>query len=131
VALVRGLIEVTDKLDKSHKVLLKPNEKLVFSTNPAKGHANFMVFSLAENALLTNTKWIADTLVFRKEKLKDLALRMEKKYDLKIEVHSELLKEKRFSGTFTDETIHQALEALKLSYPLTYTINNRLVIIKD
>ncbi len=131
VALVRGLIEVTDKLDKSHKVLLKPNEKLVFSTNPAKGKPNFMVFSLASSALLTNTKWIADTLVFRKERLKDLALRMEKKYDLNIEIHSELLKEKRFSGTFTDETIHQALDALKLSYPLTYTINNRLVVIKD
>ncbi len=131
VALVRGLIEVTDKLDKNHKVLLKPNEKLVFSANPAKGHANFMVFSLASNTLSANTKWIADTLVFRKEKLKDLAMRMEKKYDLKIEVHSELLKEKRFSGTFTDETIDQALAALKQSYPLTYTINNRLVVIKD
>ena len=56
---------------------------------------------------------------------------MEKKYDMKIEVQSEQLREKRFSGTFTNETIQQALEALKLSYPLTYTISNRLVVIKD
>ena len=41
------------------------------------------------------------------------------------------LKEKRFSGTFTNETIYQALAALKLSYPLSYAITNRLVIIKD
>jgi len=132
VALVRGLIEVTDKLDNSHKVLLKPNEKLIFSTTNSGKHQNdFTVLSLASRVLLSDTKWIADTLVFRKEKLKDLVLRMEKKYDLKIEVQSEQLKEKRFSGTFTNETIHQALTALKLSYPLTYTINNRLVVIKD
>lgn len=132
VALVRGLIQVTNKLDSRHKVLLQPNEKLIVSaTSTAQKHNGFVVLSLAPKVLLSDTKWIADTLVFRKEKLKDLTLRMEKKYDLKIEIRSEQLKEKRFSGAFINETIHQALEALKLSYPLTYTINNRLVVIKD
>ncbi len=132
VALVRGLIQVTDKLHSSHKVLLKPNEKLIVSAFPTTANQdNFVVLSLASKIVLNDTKWITDTLVFSKEKLKDLTLRMEKKYDLKIEIRSEQLKEKRFSGTFTNETIHQALEALKLSYPLTYTINNRLVVIKD
>lgn len=80
---------------------------------------------------LKEIKQTDDTLIFRKEKLKDLAIRMEKKYQLKIEIQSEQLKEKRFSGTFSTETIQQALEALKLSYPLTYTISNGLVTIKD
>ncbi|SFH40050.1 FecR family protein [Pedobacter insulae] len=131
VALVRGLIQVTDKLDSNHKILLKPNEKLIFSATENKAQNNFMVLAMASQVLLGDTKWVADTLVFRKEKLKDLVLRMEKKYDLNIEIQSEQLKEKRFSGTFTNETIHQALAALKLSYPLTYTINKRLVVIKD
>ena len=131
VALVRGLIQVTDKLDSRHKVLLKPNEKLSISAHKTPESDNFIVVALDPKTLLSNTKWIADTLIFRKEKLKDLVVRMEKKYDLKIEVRSEQLKEKKFSGTFTTETIHQALEALKLSYPLTFTINNRLVVIKD
>jgi transmembrane sensor len=131
VALVRGLIQVTDQLDSRHKVLLKPNEKLIVSAHATADLANFTVVTLDSKKMLSNTKWIADTLVFRKEKLKDLVVRMERKYDLKIEVRSEQLKEKKFSGTFTTETIHQALEALKLSYPLTFTINNRLVVIKD
>ncbi|UKT63049.1 FecR domain-containing protein [Pedobacter mucosus] len=63
--------------------------------------------------------------------ISNLASKLEKKYDVKIEIRSEALKEKRFSGTFTNETIHQALEALKLSYPLTYTVNQRLITIKD
>jgi transmembrane sensor len=132
VALVRGLIQVTDKLDSRHKVLLRPNEKLlVLATQTGIDQDDFVVLSMNPKVLLHDTKWIADTLTFRKEKLKDLAVRMEKKYDLKIDIQSEQLREKRFSGTFTNETIHQALEALKLSYPLTYTISSRLVVIKD
>jgi transmembrane sensor len=132
VALIRGLIQVTDRLDSKHKVLLKPNEKLIFSNSPSNGSQNnFQIMPLKLSILLKETNWTSDTLVFHKEKLKDLAVRMEKKYDLKIEVQSEQLREKRFSGTFTNETIQQALAALKLSYPLTYTISNRLVVIKD
>lgn len=131
VALVRGLIQVTDRLDSKRTVLLHPNEKFTLnSTNHNKEH-HFLVRAIEKEALLNDTKWIADTLTFNKEKLVTLAVRMEKKYDLKITIESEKLKEKRFSGTFINENIQQALEALKLSYPLTYTINNKLVVIKD
>jgi transmembrane sensor len=132
VALIRGAIEVTDKLDKQHKVLLRPNEKLVFSNNSSNGDQNkFLVKLVGPSMLLKDTKWVSDTLIFNKEKLEDLIVRMEKKYEIKIEIQSDRLKDKRFSGTFINETIHQALAALKLSYPLTYTINDRLVVIKD
>ncbi len=131
VALVRGLIQVTDRLNHKRRVLLHPNEKLTFNNSKNVEQHNFLVKQVKTEILWNDTKWIADTLTFNKEKLKDLALRMEKKFDLKIEIQSEKLKEKRFSGTFINENIQQALEAIKLSYPLTYTINNRLVIIKD
>ncbi|MDQ8005901.1 MAG: DUF4974 domain-containing protein [Pedobacter sp.] len=130
VALVRGAIAVTDRKNTKNSVLLKPNDKLFFFNQSAiKG--SFNITALKPELILNEASWTADTLVFNKEKLVDLVLRLEKKYDLKIEIRSEKLKERRFSGTFTTETIHQALEALKLSYPLTYTITNRLVIIKD
>ncbi|MEJ7779016.1 MAG: DUF4974 domain-containing protein [Daejeonella sp.] len=128
---LRGLIQVSDRLDSKRKVLLHPNEKLIFNNSQNIGQNKFLVRSMKSGALLNDTKWIADTLIFNKEKLRDLTVRMEIKYDLKIEIYSEKLKDKRFSGTFTNENIQQALEALKLSYPLTYTINNRLVVIKD
>ena len=128
VALIRGSIQVTNRLNKNDKVLLKPNEKLIFLNRAIKGNQNsFLVVPMDTKASFGTS----DTLLFYKEKLKDLVLRMEKKYDLKIEIQSEQLKGKRFSGTFTDETIQQALEALQLSYPLTYTINGKLIVIKD
>jgi transmembrane sensor len=132
VALVRGLIEVTNRLDRNYKAVLKPNDKLVFEENSSiEATKHFSVEPVDSKVLFGMTRWTADTLQFQKEKLKDLAIRMEKKYGMKIQVSSVQLKEKRFSGTFIDETIHQALEALKLSYPFNYTISNRSVLIKD
>jgi len=131
VALVRGSIAVTDRENAKNTVLLKPNDKLFFSSKLAQSENAFQIVRLNPIVLLKDANWAADTLSFNKEKLRDLAFKLEKKYDVKIEIRSEVLKEKRFSGTFTTETIHQALEALKLSYPLTYTVNQRMVIIKD
>ncbi|MFD0941078.1 FecR family protein [Pedobacter boryungensis] len=132
VALIRGLIQVSHTSDSENMVLLKPNQKLIIPNASANGaHSKFIIEPINSLALLNETKWTSDTLIFKKEKLKDLALQLEKKYELKIEIQSAQLKERRFSGTFTTETIKQVLEALKLSYPLTYTISNKLVIIKD
>ncbi|MGF1924809.1 MAG: FecR family protein, partial [Bacteroidia bacterium] len=131
VAMVRGEIAVADKDDRNKKVKLVANQILTFSKSTLKGTDHFQLLSVAPTTILKETKWRVDTLVFRKEKLKDLAIKLEKKYDLTIQIQSEQLKEKRFSGVFTTETVQQALEALKLSYPLTYTISNRLVIIND
>jgi transmembrane sensor len=132
VALIRGLIQVSHTADPKNSVLLKPNQKLTIPNAVVNGTASkFTIEPINPLALLNETKWTSDTLIFRKEKLKDLAIQLEKKYELKIEIQSAQLKERRFSGTFTTETIKQALDALKLSYPLTYTISNKLVIIKD
>lgn len=131
VALVRGLIQITNRSDIAHKVLLHPNEQLILNNSKNKDTNDFLIRLVEPSVLLNATNWKADTLVFNKEKLVDLVVRMERKYDIKIDIKSENLKEKRFSGTFINETIQQALEALKLSFPLTYTINNKLVVIKD
>lgn len=128
VALIRGSIQISNKLDTTTKVLLHPNQKVIVSNT---GVGKFIVMPVNELDLLGETKWTSDTLTFYKEKLKDLVIQLEKKYELKIEIQSAKLKEKRFSGTFINETLQQALAALKLSYPLTYTIDNKLVIIKD
>jgi len=131
VALIRGLIQVSHEKDSKNIVLLKPNQKLTIPNALVNGTSKFTIEPINTVSLLNETKWTSDTLIFRKEKLKDLAIQLEKKYELKIEIQSAHLKERRFSGTFTTETIKQVLDALKLSYPLTYTISNKVVIIKD
>ena len=131
VALLRGLIQVSERLNKNNRFLLHPNQKIVYTTHQEDNKNNLQLKLVNPFVLLNETRWIADTLVFRKERLKDLAHKMEKKYDVNIEIQSEALKEKRFSGIFINETIEQAITSLKLSYPLNYTINKRLVVIKE
>lgn len=130
VSLIRGLVEITSNLDKDSRVLLKPNEKLIAAAQLNGPGTEFNVVSMAAIKQLQEIKWMQDSLVFKKEKLKDLVIRLEKKYLVKIEIQKDELKDKRFSGTFAAEGLKEAIEALKLSYPFTYTISNKLVIIK-
>ncbi|MET0571930.1 MAG: FecR family protein [Pedobacter agri] len=131
VALLRGLIQISERINKNNSLLLHPNQKIIYTTQQKENKNNLQLKLVNPFILLSEIRWIADTLRFRKEKLKDLALKMEKKYDVNIDIRSEALKEKRFSGIFINETIEQAITSLKLSYPLNYTINKRLVVIKE
>jgi transmembrane sensor len=130
VSLVRGLIEVSDDEGNDKPVLLRPRQLL---TVPLKGKGqnnNFQVANLNPDLQLRSLGWTQDSLVFRKEKLKDLALQLERKYQVKIEIRNASLKEKRFSGMFSGERLEEALEALKISFPFKYTIADKLVIIE-
>lgn len=130
VSLVRGLIEVSDEQSNERPVLLRPRQLL---TVPLQGRGkinNFQVANLNPDLQLRSLIWTQDSLVFRKEKLKDLALQLERKYQVKIEIRNASLKEKRFSGMFSGERLEEALEALKISYPFKYTIADKLVIIE-
>lgn len=130
VSLFRGLVEITSNPDKGDRLLLKPNEKLIATVKEGRTGMAFMVLPMIASKQLQEINWTQDSLVFKKEKLKDLVVRLEKKYTIKIEIRKEELKDKRFSGSFAGEGLKEALEALKLSYPFTYTISNSLVIIK-
>jgi ferric-dicitrate binding protein FerR (iron transport regulator) len=128
VSLIRGLVEITDNLNKDRSVLLKPMQKFIFSAGRLSD--SFHIINLAPAQQLQDIKWTIDSLVFKKERLEDLAVQMERKYQVKIQIQTEKLKNKRFSGVLRDELLTEALDALKLSYPFTYTIKDSLVIIK-
>lgn len=130
VSLIRGLIEISSNADKDQKVILRPNQKLSFSRMGTIPQATFQIVELATENQIQTTKWTQDSLVFKKEKLKNLVLQLEKKYQVKIDILNEELKEKRFSGMFTAEGLNEALEALKISFPFKYKINGNLVIIE-
>jgi transmembrane sensor len=130
VALIRGLVEVTGTREKIEGILLNPNEKFVLLPETSGSPAKYEVLKMNAELKNSDTKWRMDSLVFKKEKLKDLAQHLEIRYNIKIEIQNEQLKNKRFSGLFTAEPLRNALEALKLSYPLNYEITDQKVIIK-
>ncbi len=77
------------------------------------------------------TAWKDNKLVFYNEHFGDLALTLERWYNVEINIVDEELKDYLFAGSFTTENIEQALEALKIASSFEYQIDkNRITITK-
>ena len=76
------------------------------------------------------TSWKDGNLQFRKERFEDLAVLLERWYDVKIIINDVEIREWQYTGTFDKETIEQALIALSLSMPFRYTIQKNSITIE-
>lgn len=141
-SLIRGSIEVTIKNRPNDKIILSPSEKLVVENEPLvlapeRGLPDRILPAIATQKLkyidadsaVAETEWIHDRFVFQDESFGDLAVRMERWYNVQVEITDPELKEKRLTGNFEKETILQALEALKISLPFSYEIKGAKIII--
>ena len=75
--------------------------------------------------------WKEGKLIFEKETFESLAKKMERWYNVKINIESEKLRKARFSGTFDKESIDQAIKALSYPVPFSYLIIKDSVVIKN
>ena len=145
--LIEGSIEVQLKNEKQSTVLTRPNEKIVVYSKPLgsdngdnqdktdhnKGSRGFQVSTALINptdSLLAETAWMEDRLIFRSETFAELAIRMERWYDVTIEFENEEQKKYKLTGAFANETVEQALLELQLMKPFYFTLNNGKIIIK-
>jgi len=123
--LIEGLIEITGKNKNSSKsIFLKPEYKASFNKE-----SNKLEIKNIKPEMYLYTSWIDNKFVFNNESLKSLTTRLERWYDLEIEIKNNELFNLRFSGTFTNETAEQAIHALKLSSTFNYSIAKNKVII--
>lgn len=150
--LLRGSIEVYNKDDPSApKVILKPNEKLVFRKNkedelPIKKQGtkdslkslstdqDISISTLSPNkpdSLKEETSWLYNRLVINGDDFNNLATKLERWYGVKINILSPDLGKYHFNGIFENETIEQALSALQLTVKFKYEIKNDIIEIKD
>ncbi len=73
--------------------------------------------------------WKENRLIIKGEELNSLAIKLERKYDVKFVFGSESLKQFRFTGTLENETLTQVLDVIKLSAPLEYKLQGKSVMI--
>jgi transmembrane sensor len=73
------------------------------------------------------TSWKDGKLIFDNETFESLAVKLERWYDIKIEIEDQALKRIRFTGTFENESIEQSLEIMKLTTPIKYSIDKNIV----
>jgi len=145
--LLKGSIEVSIKARPDEKIILKPNEKLVIANDDSALHRrNPAVYKPQMTESLVNirkpaydsktginieTSWVDDRLIFQDEAFGNLAKDMERWYGVSIHFTKPGLEDLHFTGNFQKETIQQALEALNLTAPFTYTIHENQVTIYD
>ena len=68
---------------------------------------------------------MAGKLVFRNDSMDEIVRRLGRWFNVNITLKSDVLKEYSYTATFTDETLEQVLELLKLTAPMDYTIRVR------
>jgi transmembrane sensor len=144
-SLINGSVEVVVRNRPQEKYILKPNEKLVVQNNstaveqikkkeavvkakdPLVAIKNLSYYS-GDGASM-ETAWTANRLLFEDEKFEDVAKKLERWYDVEIRFSNNKRKDIALKGSFVEETLGQAMEALAFVYGFRYEIKNRKVTI--
>jgi transmembrane sensor len=142
-SLIHGSIEVMIKDRPSEKIILKPNEKIIVANEPqqAQGDAkkanvrNEPIVAIRhlnyepKDSTIIETSWVENKLIFQDESFKEMASRLERWYGVNIRFKNDKVQQLRFSGTFTRETIEQALAGLKITGGFNYSISDSTILI--
>ncbi|SEL69715.1 FecR family protein [Parapedobacter koreensis] len=142
--LIRGSIELSVNDRPHEKIVMKPNEKVAISNytpvdNPDDGDqksaltltiGSLSKVQVADGEYIQETSWVDDKLVFRNETLAELVPKIERWYNVNVNVTNPNVMAYRYTSTITEEDdIHQLLEALQFIHSFNYKIENHDVTI--
>lgn len=140
-SLIKGKIELVMKNQGGKSFILQPNEKAVVS-NLQDGQADILPASVArktplitgvnynaKDSSIIETSWAYNRFDIYNRKFIEIQADLERLYDVKISFKDNAVANYRFSATFENETIEQILQALQLSYPFHYKIQDEHITI--
>ncbi len=127
--LVAGTVKITSKNIKSksgkENYILKPNEKATFLKND-----NTVIID--EVITKYYTSWKDGSLFFNNETFEKIAKRLERWYDLEIELTNSELKYNKYTCVVDkDKTIEHVLNLLNICTPIEYSIKGKTITIKQ
>jgi transmembrane sensor len=120
VSLVEGKVQVTDKQD---KYLLAPGQQL--RADVATGRIYRQAFD--RQRVLA---WRSNQLVFKNEKLADVAPQLERRYGVKLVFADPATAEVRLWATFDNEPLPRVLDALRLAGGLHYHREGQVIYLR-
>ena len=88
-----------------------------------------VVKQLSPDIASAEVSWKERNWRIESEQLQDLAVKIERRYDVSIQI-DEALKSYRFTGTIKDESLEQVLHAMQLTAPILYKVEGKMVYIK-
>ncbi|HLN54950.1 MAG TPA: FecR family protein [Bacteroidales bacterium] len=117
VVLEEGEIEVTSKLSDS-SFMMKPNEMVLYD----RSGESFTKELVESHKYLS---WTVGKLFFRNDPIEVVERRLERWYNIDVEVVGSVENEFRLRATFVDESLEEVLEILKKSLKIEYSIEQR------
>jgi transmembrane sensor len=155
--LVEGSIKIDEITEKNRAevkvIVLKPNQKLTFlkenstmvnetaitkgktekNTPPVQVQKSLPIPRLvAENINVKSViSWKENRWIFEKESLSQIAVDLERRYDVQIKFESEILKTLRFTGIIINEPIEQVLEVMSITAPINFKLKGRIVTLSE
>ena len=118
VVLQDGKVEFQD-INGNLKVTLLPSERMVFqSGNITKSDVNPAKFNA----------WTEGKLVFRGDPMVEVAHRIERWYNVKVNIADRELEKYSFRATFQDDTFEDVLRFLALTSPIRYKVTPRILL---
>ena len=147
--LVEGNIRIEQK-ESDQPLFLRPKQKLTYNKRSNQYQKNSMSsekqvqgksdepheteklgakpISIEGNVDTENvTSWKDGKLIINNEPLEELAIKLERKYDIVFQFGNEELKKYSYSGTLRDFPLEQVLKALELTSPIKYSIKGKIV----
>jgi transmembrane sensor len=115
--LVEGIVKYTNT-EQNQGIILSPGQQVSFSEND----------SIQVSEVKTNlyTSWKDGVIIFKKEPLKEVILKLERHFDVKIKLEDRSLEDIRFTGNIENENLFDVMEYINKTKPIQYTYNNKL-----
>lgn len=117
--LVEGSVSLSNSLAPDDNVVLKPGDK------GSWGKIDHAI-KIEEVDVSNYTGWVAGELVFRNSTFENMSKKLERKYNVIIQNHNLLLKDKMFTAHFNVdiESIEDVLRSINEIHPFSYRISN-------
>jgi ferric-dicitrate binding protein FerR (iron transport regulator) len=145
--LIHGSVEVSLRNDPAKKIIMRPNDKLVVKNGEHLVLSNMgktaksefdssRILSLSKahiekkDSVVVDVLWTKNKLAFDQESLETVALKIERWFNVKVNITNDALRQTEYSGVFEDEALPQVMEALRLTGSFRYAIRRREVTIR-
>jgi transmembrane sensor len=137
-ALLAGSIELTLRADTQHRILMKPSDKIIVKKS-ADGDAAIMPSTQVKKVELTSikvqdsviieTSWLDEKMAFFDKPFSEIALDLERQFDVHIEFKNKVVSEYKYTGVYDEGNAAEILKILQMIKPFQYTLNNKQIII--
>ena len=110
-----------EQIKTNTEILLKPNEIAILDKTD--------LLYKQKVDIKSHIAWVKGVFMFKNERFEDIFKKLERHYDVSIQINQPALNDSRYTGTFDIETIAEVLKTFSQLKGFSYEINNKEITI--